>query len=113
MRADKRRTREDWRAIVKEYKESGQSHKEFCVRRKLVVGTFQQWLYRLRREEGRPQDVRLLPVDVASVEMARGEVNPSAPTVVLIAVCGVELRVGTGTDVGYVTSLVKELRVRC
>jgi hypothetical protein len=113
MRADKKRTREDWQALIKEYEESGQSHKEFCRLRKLVMGTFQQRLYRVRREEGRSGKVRLLPVEVASVEAVRGEANPLATAEVVIAFGEVELRARVGTDVGYVVTLVKELRARC
>ncbi len=39
-----------WAGVVTEFERSGQSHERFCARRKLNVGTFRAWLYRLRAE---------------------------------------------------------------
>jgi hypothetical protein len=39
-----------WTGVVTEFERSGQSHERFCERRKLNVGTFRAWLYRLRAE---------------------------------------------------------------
>jgi hypothetical protein len=35
---------------VREFEGSGQTHNGFCLSRRLDVGTFRRWLYRLRRE---------------------------------------------------------------
>ena len=39
-----------WAGVIAEFERSGQSHDRFCERRKLNVGTFRSWLYRLRAE---------------------------------------------------------------
>ena len=39
-----------WAGVIAEFERGGQSHERFCERRKLNVGTFRSWLYRLRAE---------------------------------------------------------------
>ena len=50
-----------WTGVVTEFERSGQAHESFCERRKLNVGTFRAWLYRLRAEgvTGVPRFVEL------------------------------------------------------
>ncbi|MEO7328615.1 MAG: hypothetical protein ABI193_08560, partial [Minicystis sp.] len=74
-----------------------------------TLGTFRAWLYRLRRAGETSASVALLPVEVvSSVAMAA-----SAPSDILVAVAGIELRVAIGADIAYVAQLVAELRARC
>jgi hypothetical protein len=102
-----RKSRSEWSAIIKAFGRSSMSHEEFCSERRLNLGTFRVWLYRLRRETSAPPAVTLLPI----------EVTPAAPpclsTDVVIAVAGLELRVPIGADIQYVAGLVAELRSRC
>ncbi len=102
-----RKSRSEWSAIVKAFERSGESHEQFCSKRGLVVGSFRSWLYRLRRAGGAATDVVLLPVEVTA------PVGRSAPSDIVIAIAGVELRVAVGADVGYVAGLVAEIRGRC
>ena len=46
----KRQGRDFWAGVVREFEGSGQTHNGFCLSRRLDVGTFRRWLYRLRRE---------------------------------------------------------------
>jgi hypothetical protein len=105
MRA--RKSRSEWSAIVKAFERSGESHEQFCSKRGLAVGSFRSWLYRLRRAGSAATDVVLLPVEVTA-PAAR-----YAPSDIVIAIAGVEVRVAIGADVGYVAGLVAELRARC
>jgi hypothetical protein len=102
-----RKSRSEWSAIVKAFERSGQSHEQFCSKRGLAIGSFRSWLYRLRRTHEAATDVVLLPVEVTP------PVARDAPSEVVIAIAGVEVRVATGADVGYVAALVAEIRGRC
>jgi hypothetical protein len=45
-----RRNREYWTGVVAEFESGSQKQQQFCEQRGLEVGTFRQWLYRLRNE---------------------------------------------------------------
>ena len=87
-----RRSRSEWARIIKAYKRSGWSHDEFCAEQGLNVGSFRGWLYRVRRASSASSEVALIPVDVTVTKS-----GPVASEIVL-AVHGVEIRVGIGTD---------------
>lgn len=104
-----RKSRSQWAGIIRAFERMGGSHERFCSARGLNLGTFRAWLYRLRRAGETPATVALVPVEVISpVAMAA-----PAPSDILVAVAGVELRVAIGADIGYVARLVAELRARC
>jgi hypothetical protein len=103
-----RKSRGEWSAIIKAFERSGESHEQFCSKRGLAVGSFRYWLYRVRRTGGAATtDVVLLPVEVTT------PVARYAPSDIVIAIAGVEVRVAIGADVGYVAGLVAEIRARC
>ena len=92
--------------MVEEF-EAGQgveTHEEFAARRGVEKGTFQRWLYALRKEHRglAPQAVRLLPVRL------EGTQSTDAISVELSG--GLGLRVQPGTDPSYVAALVAALR---
>ena len=62
MRA--RRVWSEWASIIGGVWRSGGSHEAFCATRRLNVGTFRAWLYRLRKASPLP-DVALVPVELA------------------------------------------------
>lgn len=106
------RSRAEWAEIVDEFERSSESHLEFCAVRDLNVGSFRNWLYRLRsgRRQGkvaRSATPRLLAVRADAAAMF-GE-----PRFVEIAVASLVVRAATGTDVAYVAELVTQLRARC
>ena len=58
-------------------------------------------------------DVALVPVELTETVRSPTKWTSQAPTSVVVAVADIEVRVAAGTDVGYVASLVSELRSRC
>src|SRR5258708_4826252 len=101
-----RKTRGEWRTIVRAFERSGQTHETFCAARALNVGSFRGWLYRLRRDAA--PGVELVPVEVISRAAAAPVIDGGAPIVVLVG--DFELRVTPGTDPTYVARLVGEMR---
>jgi hypothetical protein len=78
-----------WLGVVREFERSGLSHEAFCADRDLVVGTFRQWLYRLRREGlqappcfvevvGQPARVSVCVVEYGDASVAFGELPDAA-----------------------------------
>lgn len=52
-----RRGRKFWAPLVEEFEEAGttEGHREFAARHKVLCGSFERWLYRLRAErKGHP-----------------------------------------------------------
>lgn len=45
-----RKTHKEWKTLVSEYETSGVSQAVFATKHGLNVGTFQSWLYRIRKE---------------------------------------------------------------
>ena len=111
MRA--RKSGRAWSAIVDAFEGSGQSHQEFCSQRGLKVASFRGWLYRARKARRAVPDVALVPVELTETVSSPTTWTSQAPTSVVVAVADIEVRVAVGTDVGYVASLVSELRSRC
>ena len=110
-----RKSRDQWRAIIRAFKQSGETHVAFCTKRGLNVGSFRGWLYRLGREG--TSDVRLVPVNVfdRGVPVDTEIVAPArvhAPRSIVVVVGDVELRVSQDSDPAYVAALVREL-ARC
>jgi len=105
----RRRTRDEWRQLVVAFEQSRWSISEFCARHEVVERTFCWWRWRLgrdRRPDRTTTDVRLVPVEVVHAPSSRSDA-------VVVAFSGIELRVEVGTDVGYIATLVGELRSRC
>jgi len=107
-----RKSRVEWRAIVRAFERSGQTHEAFCADRGVNVGSFRGWLYRIRREPS--ADVRLVPVDVpgrvSAIDVVRSmplRGAPSSPVVVVLR--DAEVHVALGSDPAYVAALVREL----
>lgn len=110
MRA--RKSRSEWLEIIEAFERSGRSHTEFCASRKLELGSFRSWLYRVRQTEGAARPTVLLPVEVSDTSSSR--LSTAAPwSEIVVGLGGLEVRFAVGTDVGYVASLVAELRTRC
>jgi len=107
----RRRTREEWTAILAELRRSGESVEKFAARRRIQLSSLKWWCWRLRAASATPRtkardEVRLLPVDVVGLAA-----RTHAP--VVLAIADVEMRVEVGTDVAYVGALVREIRSRC
>ncbi len=106
----KRKTRDEWSAIVAAYERGTQSAAEFCASHRIERRTLAWWRWQLRQPRARRAEheqkgtVRLLAVKVVEDEAARTR------RAVVIAVGGVEVQVDTAVDVDYVASLVARLR---
>src|SRR5262249_48603712 len=107
-----RRSGAEWRAIVRAFERSEQTHEVFCGDRGLNVGSFRGWLYRTRRETS--STVRLVPVDtpqgVTATPVATSDCGHGATSSpIMVMVRDVEVRVAPGSDPAYVAALVREL----
>ena len=106
-----RKSRVEWRAIVRAFERSGQTHEAFCADRGLNVGSFRGWLYRIRREPS--AEPRLLRVDVPERGTAVEIVAPAllrgaALKPIVVVVRNIEVGVALGSDPAYVAALVRE-----
>lgn len=101
--------RAEWTRVIEQFETSSESHKDFCARRGLNLGTFRLWLYRLRKESRAGKvarsATRMVPVHVRA-SGASGEV-------VEVVIAGAMLRVPVGTDTSYVAELATALASRC
>ncbi len=90
-----RRSRKQWRQIVRRYEASGLKAVEFAQREGLNGNTFAWWRHELRRETR----LTLVPV-------------PSTPTQELVIRFGdgTEIRVPTGIEPGWVGRVAKAMR---
>jgi hypothetical protein len=103
-----RRSREEWAALVAEFRSSGARADDFARRRGLKVATLQWWCSELRRAAARSSllPVRFVPLrPAASVEARCKPVEARVGSVIL--------RFETGTDVEYVAALLGRLGKAC
>lgn len=86
----KRRTRDQWEQLVREWEQSGDSAKAFCTARAVGYASFCQWRKRLQPEEAYPKQEAEVPsfIDLAALT---GE-GSRAWRIVLSLGNGVELR---------------------
>lgn len=100
------RSRKFWMTAISEFERSGLSQEAFATQQGVSVGTLRGWIYRLRRE--RKASVSLVPVRViASTAPAARQANEQG---IEVDVAGrVRVRFTVGTDVEYVTELIKRL----
>ena len=103
-----RRSREDWKALVAEYRGGGSSADEFSRRRGLKVATLRWWCSELRDEV---MSRALVPVRFVPLRPVAGSASTSK--VVEARVGAVALRFEAGTDVDYVASLLGRLGTGC
>ena len=109
-----RRNGAQWSELLREFEASGESMVRFCARRRLRLGTFEWWCWRLRRErrEGSArEEVRLVAVAVkaSSAPLAVDE----RTTPIRVYVGDLEMGVEVGTEVSYIAALIDALRARC
>jgi transposase-like protein len=60
-RRTRRRSAEEWRAIVERFQQSGLKEKEFCARENLAQSSLDRWRRRFLSEGHRPGFVELRP----------------------------------------------------
>ena len=97
-----RRSREDWKSLVAEYRRSGLSAAEFARRRGLKVGTLRWWSSQL-------QDLSEQTVEF----LALRPVAPEPCSHIEVAVGTIVVRFEVGTDTEYLASLLSRLGSAC
>ena len=102
-----RRNREAWQAIVAEYRASGLTAQVFARRQRINVGTLRWWCTQLRKEAPAKANVPVRFVPVRQIEAVR------APRLVEVHVNDVAMRFEAGTDVEYLTALIRGLGGAC
>ena len=100
-----RRTREDWKRLIAEYRSSGMSSKAFARKRRLNLSTLRWWAAELR-DESPTEIVEFVPIEASAA------VVPTC-SVVEARVGAVTLRFESGTDVEYVSELLGRLDAAC
>ena len=104
---------DDWRKLIAEFEGSGLSHKDFVAKHDVSLGSFQFWLYKVRRlkrsilgsESESDSGPRFLPVEV----VASPALKARAGVVEAALRSGVVLRFVVGTDTRYLAELFAAL----
>jgi hypothetical protein len=100
-----RRTREDWKRLIAEFRTSGMGTTEFARKRRINPKTFQWWAWELR-DKSLAESVKFVPVQTAAAVVPTRDV-------VEARVGAVTLRFESGTDVEYVSELLGRLGAAC
>lgn len=105
-----RHTREFWRRLSAAV-DDGATIESIAQRHGVRPKTLEWWRWRLRRDEKKRPQSKLLPI-VLRAEVPRQVVASSTP--IVIDICNdVAFRVPVGSDVGYVAELVAAVRKTC
>jgi hypothetical protein len=91
-----------WTGVITEFERSDQSHERFCERRKLNVGTFRAWLYRLRAE-----GVTEMP---RFVELSANA--PVAPTGCVVRIGCATIEFDSAPEPAYLAALITSIPTR-
>ena len=113
--AQKRRSREQWQVLIRDWPGSGLTVAQYCERQGISVANFLRWQDRLRRESaegverlrrGPTEPIRFLPVHLsAALEPPRAD-----PALTLVFAGGVRLEVVPGFDAATLQRVVQVLR---
>lgn len=101
-----RRSESEWRAIMADYKDSGQTQEVYCRERGISLSPFYNWRKKLRRAvPGRTADF---------IEIKPKVVSSGGRTYEIVFSGGTSLKVGGGYDASEVRELVEMLKgARC
>lgn len=107
--AARARSRSWWKRTVSHWKNSGLTAAEFAAREGVSEGTLRWWSSALRRgtraKRGSIESAVLAPIEIDVPRAAAISARH-----VEIAIDGTLLRVEVGTDIEYVSALVRQLR---
>ena len=116
MSIARRRSRDEWAAVVEEYRRSGKSRSAFAREKRINSNTLAWWVSELSRsgvgtakstKEGTESDVRLVPVSIVEREPA------GAAEGLEISFGDTVVRFPAGTDAAYVGQVLLEVRALC
>ena len=96
-----RRSRAQWKRIVRQWKSSGQSAKAFAAEHELNPSTLYWWSRHLKREALVDKPVSFVPVEITQV---------ASSAVITLELSATRMHVPVGADIAYVTSLLSALR---
>lgn len=99
-----RRSGEEKAELLRDYRQSGQTQREYCARRGLSVSCLQSYLRRAARKE---PGVRLREVEVLGEPQRR---EPSTPALAVRLPGGYEVLVGRGFESGELARLLSVLQ---
>jgi hypothetical protein len=103
----KRRSREEWRAVVRAWRKSGQSQTAFAASRGMAPRTLSWWVWKLKQEVDEELDPAVfVPVEVEA-ERERGA--PTDRAVAVVEHGSASILIGGNADPGWVAKLVREL----
>jgi transposase-like protein len=108
--AKKRRSREEWRRVIRQWRASGVSQEQFATRLGVARSTLSWWCWEIGREDdgdlGPGDEVAFVPVEVAAQAPTDGAANSP---VAVVEVGRARIRIAAGTDPRWVAALVAEL----
>jgi transposase-like protein len=115
----KSRTRCNWSAEERAewiglFEESGQTATEFCRQNDLPVATLSWWRSQLRGDpSGASDGGELIELPQSSISEAAARVDSKVPArdsnAITLRIDGVELTVPAGTDIAWLTDLIRAL----
>jgi transposase-like protein len=103
----KRHSKEEWRVLVAEWKQSGDTAKVFARRKGVHSNTLKWWSCKLGREKPTRREKAS-----ESVRLVRVETSASPASVVDVRIGEVYLRF-EGADPGYLGAVVEAVVERC
>lgn len=114
--AQRRRTREQWQALVAGWPRSGLTQAQYCARHGISLSSFQYWRARLRkaakdlaseRRSDPAASVRLLPVELSREPRSAAQEAP----LTLVLSNGLRLEVTAGFDAVTLRQLLAVLQM--
>lgn len=93
-----RRSADEWRAVLGQFKDSGQTEAAFCASACVSVASLQRWRRLLDGDSGRSRPVGTTPgfIDLGTLVPAQGLPSPSRLELTLDLGGGVVLRLARG-----------------
>jgi len=108
----RRRAREIWIQIIRQFERSGKTQEAYAKERGIPLSTLQWWIYRQRREE--QESTPLLPVRViASTALSARRPDDDGAAIEAELPDGVRLRFPSSMSASVIAEVVALLRTRC
>ena len=106
-----RRSREEWKCLVRKWESSSETAREFCARHDLKLSTFQWWRWRLRDALGPPGEKSEAWVELAPLVPARVDGASKTADLTLVLGDGISIRIPVGFDGPTLERLIRTLGV--
>ena len=106
-----RRSREEWKRLVREWESSSERAREFCARHDLKLSTFQWWRWRLGSAAGPPAEISEGWVELSPARPAPVDDTSSSADLTLVLGDGISIRIPVGFDGPTLERLIRTLGV--